>query len=206
MQSTDQIGVAPTDGVSSVDYNQANVIFKKMVVSDKEQNKRLSMRISGHKSVASRQKKVGGQVQGTRVRFLICTLGLLAILMSQMSRIILNVCITSMIDPSMLAPKSEVSSDGSCPVVEPVTRDVRSIDPISDFFTNSPSEQATDLVTEDIVEIVADTPDRFRWTIKQQNILLGGFYCSYFVVMIFGELRLHTNQQVGCILSTRVVD
>lgn len=186
----------------------ADSIFKKMVEADKEQNKRLSVVISCSTGKLINERRKASRFQ---VRFLVCTVGLFAILLSQMSRIVVNVCITSMIDPSMIVSTDSVSSDGSCPVDEltelttgsmDVNSTTSAYDPILAFFedetySTKASSIGTDptTATDTSSTMVAEGPKpvRFKWTMKEQNLLLGGFYYSYFVFMIFGKSKIRTE-------------
>lgn len=224
-------------------------IFKRMVINDKKQNQRLSANLSKSRS------KDG---QRTNVRFIVCTLGLLTLSVSQMSRMILNQTIKDMVDPVMLKQRdvtssTSSSSDDSCPwpeeISEPDTVPVTTYDPMLWIFTSEspteayqpPEDPVVDFIsnedderpvedssvqdhvfelqteseedpTEDstiaensiaensIVEsstgdssiagsstIETIHEDKFKWTMKQQSYLLGGFFYGYSFFMIPGK-------------------
>lgn len=155
----------------------------------------------------------------TKMRFVVCTLGLISLAMSQMSRMVLNLSITSMVDPKMLVKPdaTKISSDGSCPWPEEFNNDLSAtpppvIDPIYFYLTAPPDwyEESNEVENTTSYDVIATSSrsdvdvttvsdsvviidyneeevDKFKWTIKQQSILLGGFYYSYFFFMILGN-------------------
>lgn len=91
-----------------------------------------------------------------------------------------------------------IATGGSCPV--PGHRVAQNRSDRAIFMTREVIDRNLDVNLYSDLEIDnADTatyhdhsdvePDKFKWTVKQQNLLLGGFYYSYFVVMILGRLR-----------------
>lgn len=200
-----------------LDDDEPNVIFKKMVISDREQNRRLSCRASKGKGLSGREILKTRRKGPTRVRFAVCTLGLISLLLSSMSRSVINVTITSMIHPSMIETKSvNITSEGSCPSDSMKIVSKRSIDgsqpetydPIYSYFTDKPE---TSINTEAPVSMSVDSSatdteqspfqDMFKWTIKEQSVLLGGFYYSYFFFMILGEQanNFHELKMINCL-------
>lgn len=135
-----------------------------------------------------------------KFRYLVCSLGLAAMMISQMSRVVINFCITSMVDTSVILESHDVSSDeGSCPAPESrivLNRSIRAInmsrEAIDQSIIHEPyiSRESEIYDGANYYQNFTDNIDydKFKWTIKQQNLLLGGFYYSYFVVMILGKL------------------
>lgn len=248
-----------------------NVIFKRMADNDKKQNDRL-----GSQTFNSKSGKNSDPNGRTKIRFLLCTLGLLSLTTSNMSRMVLNNCITSMVDSTTSSlSNSQLSEDGSCPWPEEessvatttcspsesstsaefqTTTKLHQLDSTTTFgpirtFTQSTTSPSLPHITtttttttttiasetstknEDLDESKLDSTDeqgttsedveafledltsneppvkedetgveirmnsteevvivanRFKWSIKQQSVLLGGFYYSYFVFMILG--------------------
>lgn len=123
-------------------------LFKKMADGDKAQNKRLSRKFSG-----PTLDGLKGPMRVTKVRFLICVLGLISLAMSQMSRMIFNQSITQMVDPRMSSHEGDSSGDksaldGSCPW------------PVEEFAVNSTtltSETTTMMTSQG--ELMSDLPD-----------------------------------------------
>lgn len=200
------MGDSKESGLQASIDSSPNEIFKKMVVIDQD-------RRGSSGKINSTNQKTG--YNGGKIRFIVCTLGLVSLAMSQMSRMVLNLSITSMVDPSMLikADSSKISADGSCPWPEdsehPSTTPSPSsaIDPIL-YYLTAPPDWFDQVASES--EIESTTPyevttttnntlfeaskprqdesvDKFKWSIKQQSTLLGGFYYSYFFFMILGK-------------------
>lgn len=190
--------------------------FKKVVVN----NQHLISSSNDHKqndSASSKGIKQKGAKNSTKMRFVVCTLGLISLTLSQMSRMVLNLNITSMVDPSMHVKSNaaEVSSDGSCPWPEEsdiaLSTPSSVIDPLQfyltaptdwveklagnettyyDLITSTQSGQVETIANDNEIEFASspeESVDRFKWTMKQQNVLLGGFYYSYFFFMILGN-------------------
>lgn len=199
-----------------------SALFKKMVINSTDQSfsDALSQRFSSWKSDGINQNNPAKKAKpATKMRFIVCTLGLMSLAMSQMSRMVLNLSITSMVDPKMLVKPdvAKVSSDGSCPWPEESNNDLTTtqpsvIDPIYFYLTAPPNwseesneianstsfnEPTTSSQSDTEVSTVSDVVvkinpneeelDKFKWTIKQQSVLLGGFYYSYFFFMILGN-------------------
>jgi MFS family permease len=106
-------GIEPT-GLTPAAY------FEKVALEDLKQNKRLSRSgMSGTRSY----KLNGAQDDGarvTRMRFVVCTLGVVGMAVSQMSRMVINVSITQMVDKSAHQHSDDnqhqiEAIDGSCP-------------------------------------------------------------------------------------------
>lgn len=203
-------------------------LFKKMELDNYKQNKRLTKKFS--------TDETSNEINGTQdrgpkmgIRFLVCTLGTISLAMSVMSRMVLNLSITKMVDNHHKS-NGEVPTDGSCPwpeytnleedtimcsAVSPPTTDYPMETTV--FTTLEPSTTEPSSVVEHTTlqheeePIVLDNcnntginstnhnasrihhdggvhVDRFNWTMKQQGVLLGGFYYSYFVFMILGKL------------------
>lgn len=196
-----------------------SALFKKMADNDAKQNAKLTGKLqSGHSNGVGGKKKDGNQP--TKIRFFICTLGLISLAMSQMSRMVLNLSIPQMVDPSMVAKKNDDpavnAADGSCPWPEdeiqattPALLDLSedNFDQVPDLeegWTKSDLEMETtttglpifNATTTSTTTMATPTPDqqydRFMWTIKEQNVLLGGFYYSYFVFMVLGGRMAET--------------
>jgi len=183
-------------------------IFQKVVINNRKQNQRLSAKLSNGSQKTSPNGLNNGQPIKNdhliQVRFLVCTLGLLSLALSQMSRMVFNLSITSMVDPCMISKRTEISSDGSCPWPDEITGTTSGTD---EFDTSLSSLTTVDYtihgITDDTlqpedynqtspgaVDCVSDkipAVDRFKWNMQQQNVLLGGFYYSYFVFMILGK-------------------
>lgn len=193
-----------------------DAVFKRMGANNGE--RRLSSGNIKQNDTSSGNRKSEGN--GTKIRFVVCTLGLVSLAMSQMSRMVLNLSITSMVDPSMRAKAdtSKISSDGSCPWPEDSENPfiASTMDPAQYYSTAPPdwAERSTDgetsthsdattneSVQPDFTEtsvnltqvesISCQEEDKFKWSIQQQSTLLGGFYYSYFFFMIIGEYSLH---------------
>lgn len=222
----------PTSKVSSVQSQNEptpNQTFMRMVMNDAKQNRRLSSRLSQASIERDSTMKGNEPDKGSKMRFVVCTLGLLSLTMSNMSRMVLNLSITSMVDPSMLAHAKNdnelVSADGSCPWPEEELLEVFEAEQQQANLTSPQPEHIVNLddtnnvtTTVSSVEMIEDTTvsdggettqqvsdsnatttssdqhhlskeypyPRFKWTIKQQNMILGGFYYSYFVFMVLG--------------------
>lgn len=176
-----------------------NNLFKKMAESDVKQNNRLSRNID-----VGGINKTDSTEQGTSIRFFICLLGLASLAMSQMSRSVLNITITDMVHPDMLKSDESISTDGSCPWPVEESFEYTNGNSTSSSFNSTQtdstvsSDNTTYATLNDISDqqvITGDTispaepeeePERFMWTIQDQNVLLGGFFYSYFAFMIVG--------------------
>lgn len=269
--------------------------FKRVVIADAKQNQRLTNKLNGSNS----DKAIPYSKGSTKMRFVVCTLGLISLAMSQMSRMVINQSIPQMIDPMQISHVDDhsISTDGSCPRPQddqtasttsaPMTSTTPVPEPTSTAITStsstiSPIPTSTSTTTTAItmtqtttttwttmatttttaakestssgpptskpstshpfdiypisvptepnvlaadqnmdelpdMEIIMDPEDnpsevsathsnphnatqqvdgsskeevysyeRFNWTMQQQNVLLGGFYYSYFVFMILG--------------------
>lgn len=244
-----------------------NELFKKVVLNDAKQNNRLSTKFgASSKRNMNNGLPANGQEPhskgSTRMRFVVCTLGLMSLAMSQMSRMVINQTITEMVDPKFQAAKEEEktgglsapTTDGSCPwpmedisigpadvmsatIVTSTLSDKTSTaapsrpatSPTTTFHLLSvlnqtspslvPAPTTTDQTSTDEDGNMEEIPDfelilneeegpvgppisnvtgqgevikskhpyrGFEWTMKQQGVLLGGFYYSYFVFMILG--------------------
>lgn len=179
-----------------------NELFKKMVVNNKKQNQRLSANYDqkGTKSslsvnfIRDGAKNSPNECKPLNIglRFIICSLGIAALTMCQMSRMILNLTITSMVDPLVLNQGSDISSDGSCPWLvedgferneELETSKSKETAPIDGILFYLTTEQSN-LESNDSLVLVES--DRFMWSMQEQSILLGGFFYSYFFFMVLG--------------------
>lgn len=189
-------------GTSEPSIDDPKRSFEKMAKNDDKQNNRLSRNIG---SLNEGGSKNDDTEKGTRVRFFICILGLASLAMSQMSRSVLNITITDMVHPDMIKKDDDVSTDGSCPW--PVEDNIESSSELTStidskslessttvFFEASsfdpfsdPSNQQVDTETPfETTSSQLEKSDRFMWTIQDQNVLLGGFFYSYFAFMIIG--------------------
>ncbi|CAA2962122.1 sialin-like [Olea europaea subsp. europaea] len=131
----------------------------------------------------------------TKMRFVVCTLGIISLAMSQMSRSVINYCITSMVDPRMIQSNETVSSGGSCPLSgydqsKNVYFTQKKIFDANQTHYNTRIERSTD--SEAYHELISKSQDmktyedKFMWTIEEQSFVLGGFFYSYFLFMIVG--------------------
>lgn len=128
----------------------------------------------------------------------------MAMLMSTMSRIVLNISITSMVDVGPPGERDEAPSPGSCPAKRVmITKNTHIIDALDkeldyrleydgdlDVRYNFSQPSDSEALFDDLVEGIRggnDVPNRYDWTIQQQSAILGGFYYSYFVFMIAGK-------------------
>lgn len=139
-------------------------IFKRMVLKDKEQNKRLGALSRSDESSSFNRRDGNKTEKQTIVRYFICVLGLLSLTTSQMSRIVLNQSITVMIDESMLETTG-VSKDGSCPApaetISPTNLTTSSTTTTSIPSTTTPIPTTTILTTMSsttVTEVLTDEP------------------------------------------------
>ena len=245
-------------------------LLSKLVLDNEKQNERLWARCNAPGKVTIGNGG-GGKTSDngvTKMRFLVCILGLMSLAMSQMSRMVINQTITQMVDPSMKEVKKDdagstktgtIEADGSCPwTPEEAPKSVEAPDSKSDIepetepqpaqsiiWLNStvitPNASSTvhvdsdknmddlpdenDILNEESLteadeptsqpadssqtevsttlkqatdtdesaksghnQEATDEPayDRFKWSMKEQGIIMGGFYYSYFVFMILG--------------------
>jgi len=188
------------------------VIFRKMAENDRSQNRRLSESVNGLASASMDDLVKNGKHQrGNRtsyMRFFVCTMGLLALTLSQGSRMIMNTSITKMVRPDMINKHGKASTEGSCPVNDaemPTPPHLR--DPLADELdevvdaskdegesTKTESNIATlnegSIPTEDpqitVNDTILDYKDRFDWSIGNQQLLLGSFFFGYTLFMVFG--------------------
>lgn len=202
---------------------EPNVLIEKMVANDHKQNKRLSAKLSIKNKSQNQDCHLDEPKRVTKIRYLVCTLGLLSLVTSQMSRMVLNLTITQMVDPSMLEENDLVDDNGSCPwpeeelvISEQMTTTLAPPVGYDNFSTSEPLTTVDEMLYfEDVGPVynsdgddyhentdsnatqktnTSDTNkddnfkvvDRFKWTVKQQHVLLGGFYYSYFVFMVLG--------------------
>lgn len=151
----------------------------------------------------------GTSGKSTRMRFYVCILGLLSLVMGQISRTVINYSITSMVDPRMLQTNSSISTKGgSCPARTIDLDDgtismMKQIDDGTDLseeeilLASFESEQLpgyqTALNTERIYKFDRSSrefsEDKFMWTVRQQSLIKGGFFYSYFFFMILGKFK-----------------
>lgn len=190
------------------DEQLPNEIFAKVLTNDRIQNKKLAGKLSKSYDVEEASSQQQKAEKASKARFIVCTLGLVSLAMSQMSRTVMNVTIVSMVDPSMIQTHGSVSADGSCPWPEeevavetpapeiclPESTRAPSIDLAVNESTVVQNLDAETTLAEMKVEPTPDLnnqhvgPIKFKWTMKQQNVLLGSFFYSYFFFMILGKL------------------
>lgn len=144
--------------------DEPNEIFKRMVINDKKQNQRLSVNLSKSNGIGSNSSShVGKDASRTNVRFIVCTLALFALSVSQMSRMILNQTIKDMVDPSMNKKDGHsVSSDGSCPWPEeemPLSSPSQQDTTTNPIFSTEVYQPPEDTVDDFISDITDEKPD-----------------------------------------------
>lgn len=135
----------------------------------------------------------GPPKKATKMRFFVCILGLMSLVLTQMSRMVLNVSIVSMVDPSMIQAEGSVSNGGSCPKAEVEEKHESvfqmSIEPLAEEDSiSSKMFRSNELYANSTArpaDLSLDVP-RYKWTIKEQSTILGGFFYSYFLFMVLG--------------------
>ena len=196
-------------------------LFKRMADSDSLQNRRLSASVNGLKTASVDDLVRGGRHQrrSTKMRFIVCTLGLMSLATSQMARMVLNFSITQMVNKQAVG-KSESSADGSCPWPDEeelagqqaVGSDSTLVKDFSDQIYGphpreayAPDGSALLAVATTLAPAIGATLpgpngthseraayEQFEWSIKNQSVLLGAFYYSYFVFMVLGGRMAET--------------
>lgn len=121
-----------------------------------------------------------------RFRFVVCTLGLIAVTLSLMSRVFLNVAIVEMTKK----PESTVHSFIE-DTTNLVTRTVLEMDldhqgqqSTTTAFNDTSTDKVEPIMLSDDKE---EEPDEihFDWSVKEQNILLSSLYIGYVPTMLF---------------------
>lgn len=239
--------------------------LKRVLLNDALQNKRLAAKFNGYSASFPKCQPTNSPSNSnmsnghaTKMRFIVCSLGLISLAMSQMSRMVLNQSIVQMVNEA--AKEADVSADGSCPWPE---NEETAKDEVISATTSAPldigqsektttttgasprstiSKASTSLpdatmhlwwtttalptsrpatasdAPNRLDENMEELPDfeeelteetfrenqptnqtngtnthaappeypRYEWTMRQQSVLLGGFYYSYFVFMVLG--------------------
>lgn len=141
--------------ISTDDTKNTSQISMILVHNDKSQNRRISQRYEDN------NKSETGCCPN--FRYVISFMGLSGIILSQMSRMILNVTITSMV--CILPPSSSNGSlEDSCPWPE-------------EYFHSN----------ECIVTTEDDNDIRFDWDTGQKDLLISSFFITYCIFMIQGN-------------------
>lgn len=181
--------------------------FKRIAENDSLQNRRLSASVGGLATASTADLYRNGrhQKKSTKMRFVVCALGLVSLAVGQMSRAVLNLTITQMVEQTNSSKVGEISGDDdSCPWPEDEQLSVTSTSPLNprcslcDQMDCDHEAAFTDgnvtsfpLVNGEITEKTSDVSskpkyERFKWTIQNQQVLLGSFYYSYFIFMVSG--------------------
>lgn len=139
-----------------------------MANSDAKQNSRVS-------HLMTKTDNLTATNEWNKVRFLICVLGLIGLALSQMSRSVLNITITSMVPVEIKSDRGiEIGSD-SCPW--------------PDEEENKQSEKSdcpNQYGEVNKTTVDENSVDTFDWDVQQKTRLLGAFFYSYPVFMVAG--------------------
>lgn len=198
-------------------------IFAKVPLANSEgDGDRKHPKSNGTSGSLSKRSSSGGDSERTKIRFYICTLSLLVLTTSQMSRMVFNQSIPVMVDLSK--PKNNTTSTTIAPLeTQTDETTIDQMNPLTEATfitttvattTETPIELTTtqELISDKTVATSQPPPsdaseesensptmlpvhETFKWTNDDRSTLMGAFYWGYFLFMIPGKFELQSELQ-----------